>query len=122
MKVVRVFSGTDGESHLEDVVGLLPAEQSEPGAPSPLQPARSPATQYFMLRFPANGDTGWHRSHTRMLVIYLAGELEVEASDGAVCRFGPGDVTVAEDTAGNGHRSRAIGGAEAVMMIVELPG
>jgi hypothetical protein len=122
MKVVRVYSDAEGETHLAEMAVPLPAESAGSAAPSATQSARSPASQYFFLRVPPGGDLGWHRSYARMLVSYLAGEVEVEVSDGGVCRFGPGDVTIAEDTTGKGHRSRAVSSGEAVMVIVELTG
>jgi hypothetical protein len=54
-------------------------------------------------------------------VLYLAGEIEVESSDGARHRFSPGDVTIADDTTGKGHRSRVVGEGGATFALVEIP-
>ena len=54
-------------------------------------------------------------------MLYLAGEIEVEASDGEVRRFGPGSVTLVEDTTGKGHRSRVVGDTTALLAVVQLP-
>jgi quercetin dioxygenase-like cupin family protein len=46
----------------------------------------------------------------------LAGELEVQVSDGMVRTFGPGSVVLVEDTEGKGHISRVVG-TERVFMV-----
>ena len=43
-------------------------------------------------------------------MITLAGQVEIETGDGTIRRFGPGDVMLAEDTAGHGHITRVVGG------------
>ena len=42
-------------------------------------------------------------------MIMLQGEVEIETSDGTVRRLGAGDILLAEDTTGKGHRSRSVG-------------
>jgi hypothetical protein len=53
-------------------------------------------------------------------VIYLSGVIEGETSDGAVRRFGPGSVSLLEDTTGKGHRSRVISDEGATTVVVQL--
>ena len=49
----------------------------------------------------------WHTAPHRQYVITLSGTLEFETRDGS--RFlGPGDVLLAEDTTGGGHRWRLL--------------
>jgi len=62
----------------------------------------------------------WHPAPKRQFMIYIQGEIEAEASDGEVRRFGPGSVTLVEDTTGKGHRSRVIGDEEAILAVVQL--
>ncbi|SVE21792.1 uncharacterized protein METZ01_LOCUS474646 [marine metagenome] len=40
----------------------------------------------------------------------MEGSVEVEAGDGTKRVFGPGDIMLAEDTTGQGHRSRYLSG------------
>ena len=122
MKVVRVYSDPEGETHIEEVEVPLTAVNFAPPAPPINLSALSPASQYGFMSAPPGWDGDWHPAPVRMLTIYLAGEVEVEVSDGAVRRFRPGDVTLAEDTSGNGHRSRVVGSRDAVLAMVQLPG
>lgn len=107
MNVVRVYADLAGESHLHDVA--LPVGSN------------APATACSFVSLPPGFDTGWHPSARRWIVLYLAGEIEVEASDGDRRRFAPGDVTLADDTTGKGHRSRGVGESGATFALVEIP-
>jgi hypothetical protein len=62
----------------------------------------------------------WHPAPKRQFMIFIRGEIDVETSDGEVRRFGPGSVTLVEDTTGKGHRSRVIGDEEAILAVVQL--
>jgi hypothetical protein len=77
-----------------------------------------PARGAIFATIPAEPrDAGWHRPGRRQLVIYLRGEVEQAASDAQVRRVGPGDVILAEDTTGKGHRTRVLGGEQLVVII-----
>ncbi len=56
----------------------------------------------------------WHTAPARQFVITLSGVTEIEASDGQVRRFGPGEILRVEDTSGKGHRTRYKGARAAV--------
>jgi hypothetical protein len=104
MKIVRIYSGNDGESHFEDLeVPLQP--QGLVGALSALQPA----TGIVFRETGAEYDYDWHNAPRRQYVINLAGGVELEVGDGSKRRLGAGDVLLAEDLTGRGHKSRAIG-------------
>ena len=122
MRIVRVYADAAGESHFEEVEVPLAAVNFAPPAPPINLSALSPAGQYGFMSAPPGWDGDWHPAPMRMLTIYLAGEVEVAVSDGAVRRFCPGAVTLAEDTTGKGHRSRVVGSDDAVLAIVQLPG
>jgi hypothetical protein len=103
MKIVRLYTGADNESHFEDVdVELNVAGRVQASA---LQP-----THGIVFRSaPANHLSDFHPVPKRQYVITLAGEVEIEIGDGTIRRFGPGDVMLAEDTTGRGHITRVIG-------------
>ena len=122
MKVVRLYSDPQGETHFDEVEVPLRAVNFAPPAPPINLSALSPASQYGFMSAPPGWDGDWHPAPIRMLTMYLSGEVEVEVSDGAVRRFRPGDVTLAEDTTGKGHRSRVVGSGDAILAMVQLPG
>jgi hypothetical protein len=121
MKYARLYADDAGGSHFEDVeVELTPINYAPPAPPVSLS-ALAPATAVAFMAIPPGWDGDWHPTPRRQLVFYLAGEVEVEASDGEARRFGPGGVTLGEDTAGKGHHSRVVGEAGALLAVVQLP-
>ena len=104
MKIVRLYTGTDNESHFEDVeVELNITGRFQASA---LQPALG----ILFRSAPANHWSDFHPVPKRQYVITLSGQVEIETGDGTVRRFGPGDVMLAEDTTGRGHITRVVGG------------
>ncbi len=103
MPVVRLYTGADGKSHLQEV----PEAFSAPGVPDAdaLQPAKG-----IIFRRSAGVTTSeWHTAPRRQYVISLQGAFEIEVGDGSKQRFNPGDVLLAEDTSGQGHLTRGFG-------------
>lgn len=104
MKIVRLYTGADNESHFEDVdVELSNAGRFQASA---LQPADG----IVFRSAPPNHFSDFHPVPKRQYVITLSGQVEIETGDGAIRRFGPGDVMLAEDTTGRGHITRVVGG------------
>ena len=121
MKLTRLYCDTDGESHFEDIDVAFNLVDFAPPAPPLSLSAFLPATQYGCLKGPGGWYGDWHPAPARQIMFYLAGEIEAEVSDGEKRRFGPGSVTLVEDTTGRGHRSRAVGDIEVLLAVVQLP-
>jgi hypothetical protein len=103
MKIVRLYTGADNESHFEDLDIAMNFDGRV--ATSPAQP-----TEGMVFRSaPASHFSDYHPVPRRQYVITLAGQVEIETGDGTVRRFGPGDVMLAEDTTGRGHITRVVG-------------
>ena len=120
MKYVRVYTDGDGESHFEDMeVGFNTVDFAPPAPPLDLS-AFTAATQFGFLRAPVGWFGDWHPAPCRQMMFYLAGEIEAETSDGETRRFGPGSVTLVEDTSGKGHKSRVVGDTPVLGVVVQL--
>jgi quercetin dioxygenase-like cupin family protein len=113
MNVVRVFADGSGESHFEDRNIAL----SEVGYGQ--ASAELPATGVVFRQTPAGAQLDFHNPPKRQLIIFLSGEAELEASDGSIRSLGPGDILIADDTTGRGHRLREADGR--VVVFVRLP-
>jgi quercetin dioxygenase-like cupin family protein len=114
MKIVRLFTGADNESHFEEIdVELNFKGKMEV---SELQPAHG----IVFRRAPATHLSNFHNAPRRQYVITLAGQVEIETGDGSVRRFGPGDVMLADDTTGHGHITRVIGGQPRRYVMIPL--
>lgn len=114
MKIVRLYTGNDGESHFEEV--NLPFEMLGNAEATALQPA----TGIVFRRAPAGHVQAWHPAPRRQYVITLSGQVEIEIGDGTVRRFGPGDVVLAEDLTGRGHITRVVGAQPRVYVAIPL--
>jgi hypothetical protein len=120
MKYVRVYSDLDGESHFEDVEVDLTLADFAPPAPPLYVSTLTPASRFGFLSAPPGWYGDWHPAPRRQIILYLSGELEAEVSSGEVRRFGPGSVTLAEDTTGKGHRSRVVSTSDVLGMVIHL--
>ncbi len=103
MKITRLYTGGDGESHFEDIEIAL-EDAGDIGALSELEEA----TGIIFRETGPDYDYDWHNAPRRQYIIMLEGAVDVEIGDGTVRRFGTGDVLLAEDTTGRGHISRAV--------------
>jgi hypothetical protein len=105
MKYTRIYADAKGESHLEDVEPEMKAADHASTMSALI------AAKGVIFRDTRSGEylIDWHNAPRRQFVVNLAGEVEIEVSDGEVRRFGPGSILLAEDTTGKGHISRGIG-------------
>jgi len=95
MKITRLYTGKDGESHFEEIE--VPAEKLQ-------------AVEGIRFRVgPVGQVQDWHPAPRRQYVITLSGQGEIEIGDGAKKRFGPGDIMLADDLTGRGHMTRVVG-------------
>lgn len=117
--IVRVYSGEDGQSHLEEVIlALQPFVDTEGayGEGTALQAATGIAFRVAPPGYVLN----WHCAPRRQYSITLSGEAEIEVGDGTVKRIGAGDVVLAEDLTGQGHITRVLGDQPRLSVVVPL--
>ncbi len=93
MGIYRVFAGSDGESHIEE---LRLEEHPELGALKNLCEVR-------VQQFDGTRNMPLHPLPERRLIIHLSGEVEIGTSDGSKQVFKAGDVRLMEDVTGRGH-------------------
>lgn len=118
MDYVRVYSDEQGETHFEDVAPEMIAERyagAEWLISQPLQVGEL-RFRHVTTEFPDEP----HVAPCRQLIVGVAGEAEVEVSDGDVRRFGPGSVILVEDTTGKGHRTRRTGDSLRETLFISL--
>jgi quercetin dioxygenase-like cupin family protein len=61
--------------------------------------------------------TEYHTAPRRQLVVQLSGVGELECGDGSTRQLRPGDLLLADDTTGEGHRSREVEGPRRQLLI-----
>ena len=110
MRIVRVYSGDDGESHFEDLTPDQLAEIVFPIGNGDITLGRRTSPSF----------SDYHNAPRRQYVLNLSGTAEFEVADGTVVRMVPGDVLIAEDLTGHGHIARNIGDEFRVSLAVPL--
>ena len=105
MRVTRIYTGADGETHFADV----PVPLRDAGRIGRLS-ERMPAKAVVFRETPPDYDYDWHPAPERQYIVLLDGEIEITVGDGETRRFGGGEVLLVEDTHGRGHRTRAVDG------------
>ncbi len=106
MKVTRIYTGDDKQSHFEDIevdIGLSPQGHG-------LLSERFPATGVIFRETGGDYDLDFHNAPRRQYVVNLDGSVEITVGSGEKRVIGPGEVFLAEDTDGQGHISRAVDG------------
>jgi hypothetical protein len=117
---VRLYADAAGHSHFEEVQVPLAAQDFAPPARPMNLSAFSPATRWAFFEIPTGWVGEWHPTPRRQVFFWLAGEVEITASDGEVRRFPAGTVLLVEDTTGKGHYSRTVD-ADTLAAVVQLP-
>jgi quercetin dioxygenase-like cupin family protein len=112
MKVVRIYTGADNQTHFEDLdleaFATLAAKVGE----GPIRLNRGPAKSF----------SDFHTAPRRQYVVIMSGTMEIEIGDGTKRQLGPGDVLVAEDLTGKGHITRGIGEDQRISLAMPLAG
>ena len=99
----RLYTDSNGDSRFQEVKVLL-------GDSGPIG-YLSERYQVKDIRFRVNdADYDWdfHNAPARQFIILLDGEIEITTSLHETRRFKGGDVILAEDTTGKGHRTRNV--------------
>ena len=110
MQQIRLYSGDDGESHMEDIDNLF--------GPGGLQEApRQAAEEVIFVGGSGETSLDWHTAPRRQYLLYLNGYTEIEVGSGEVRRFQPGDVLLAEDLTGRGHLTRSWGDDRRIVFV-----
>ena len=112
MAFYRVYTGEDGESHLEHLHLRAILDVIEP----------QPATSVVFREAPPGNFIDWHPAPRRQYIIQLSGEVEIGFVDGTSVRYLPGDVRLVEDTTGRGHTTSVTSDEPSVTAVVPLAG
>lgn len=98
IRCIRLWTGTDGNSHAEEgSIGLAP------GAHGDLLSGSLKVVSASFQETRPGGHLEWHDAPVRQLVVTLSGTLDFVTRGGQHFTLVPGDILLAEDTAGSGH-------------------
>lgn len=115
MKITRLYTGADNESHFDDIE----IELESAGEIGELS-EKLDATGIIFRRTGPDYNYTWHNAPQRQYIIMLDGAVDVEIGDGTVRRFTTGDILLVEDVKGRGHKSRAVNNKPRTSVFVTL--
>ena len=110
MGTFRLYTGADGQSHIETIDLAKTADWT----------AGLATTNITFRSQPPGRFQDWHPAPRRQFVIILSGQLEIGLGDGSKHIFGPGDARLVEDTTGKGHTTATHGNQPCVTATVPL--
>jgi quercetin dioxygenase-like cupin family protein len=103
IRCVRIWTADDGDSSFEEGHVDLSA-----GARGDVLSTAAATSSISFRETKSGGAFAWHDAPVRQFVLTLSGTLEFETRKGDRFTIRPGDVLLAEDTAGSGHSWRLV--------------
>jgi len=118
---LRIYADAAGESHFSDDKMSFILKNYAPPLPPMSVTKPMDAGKIVFLSNPVGWAGDWHPTPRRQFIIVLAGEYEIEVSDGAVRRMRPGSMLLVENTTGKGHRIRNISAEQGYVVAIPVP-
>ncbi len=110
MGIFRLYTGDDGQSHIE-TIDLASHPELKEGLSAKNINFQEGAPGRFI---------DWHPAPRRQYVISLSGQIEIGLGDGSTSHYGPGDARLVEDTTGQGHTTRVVGDQPSITAVSPL--
>ena len=115
MTIYRLHSGTDGQSHIEEINLITHPELAGHYM------TKKKAEGFFFHEWRPGHSAGFHTAPQRLMAITLSGNVEIGLGDGSFHLFRPGDVRLVEETGGQGHTIKVVGDKPVVTAVILLP-
>ena len=117
MAFVKLYSGSDGESHFEEFdLPLEPADLAHQGSYK-----INVSTATFSREMIGHSKDYWHRNTQPTYILFVSGMIEMEVGSGEKRCLGPGDILmVTEGMTGRGHRSRVVSNEPLISLGIKL--
>jgi hypothetical protein len=115
--MMRLYTGADGMSHFERVPVKF---SSVPGSPSTAQSDEFSTAKAYVVRGAPGFFEDWHNADVRRYVVTISGRAEIEVAGDQKFVAQPGDLVLAEDLTGKGHRFRVLGDSDWVALFVDM--
>ena len=104
IRCVRMWTGEDGDSLFEE--GWIDLAE---GVRGDFIGGAVSVVELSFQETRSGGSWAWHQDPAPRFVITLSGTLEFEVKSGATFTIRPGDVLLAQDNSGTGHKWQLIG-------------
>lgn len=114
VSVTRLYTGPDNQSHFEEIEVAF----SSSTAVGIAQLMKTAGAE--LRRTPAGNVQDWHTASRRQYIITLSGHTQIEVAGGKKLTYGPGHISLVEDTTGKGHLTRVVGAEDVVSVVLPL--
>ena len=115
MKITKIFSDEKGESHFEDIkIPLI--NQGEIGFLS----ENIDVKKLQFRKVSASYDYDFHCAPQKQYIVLLDGGVEIETSLGEIRPFQTGEILLAEDTSGKGHKTKNLEKRERTSLFIHI--
>lgn len=115
MKITKIFSDENGESHFENIdIPLL--NQGEIGFLS--EDVNVKTLQFRKVS--ADYDYDFHRAPQKQYIVLLDGGVEIETSLGETRQFQTGEILLVEDISGKGHKTKNLEKKERTSIFIHI--
>lgn len=112
----RLYTGPDGQSHIDQVPIVLHAAPTEPTEES----SNVKMSDAYLVRAAPGMFESWHNADRKRYIVVISGEAEVATATGEKARIVPGRIYLAEDLTGKGHTFRVVGNQQWVALFVNI--
>lgn len=115
MKLTRLYTGADDESHFEDMGEMTFENKGVIGELSNKLDVNSMLIHQYSKDFQVD----WYNPPLgKIYVLFLEGSQEISIGDGTSHIFGYGDILLVEDTTGHGHCTKALSDGKSIILTV----
>jgi hypothetical protein len=118
VSVIRLYTGSDGETHAEQITDTILTSDPARGGLEVSEPIKVTSLQF--VRTSPGWVRDWHAGERHQYIITLSGKGEIEVSGGRKFALDPGTVILEEDSTGKGHISRTTGTEDRIALNVQL--
>ncbi len=115
MKITKIFSDDQGESHFQDIEIQL-IDQGEIGFLS--EDINVKKLQFRKVS--ADYDYDFHHAPQKQYIVLLDGGVEIQTSLGEIRQFQTGEILLVEDVSGKGHRTKNLKKKERLSLFIHI--
>lgn len=118
ISITRIYTGSDGQSHAEQITDLGFIADPSRGGLEASEVAKVTGLQFARTR--PGWVRNWHIAERHQYIVTLSGKGEIEIADGRKVSLEPGTVILEEDATGKGHISRTFGTEDRIALNIQI--
>jgi len=120
MKIVRLFSDDEANTHFDEVDIPFVDTNFIEGAQAIGVSEPWPADRVAIAKLPSGWMDSQHPAPVRQMCVFLGGIVEMTTSDGETRAFKKGDAVLLEDMNSTGHGTHISGAEDALVVLIRL--